>query len=97
MLQKNKEKQERKQRRQTFVGIRPARFEKKTAYNRAKAKAETRYQETQPPEKFGGFSLFCPGAKSNKSHFLLLTINRKSSIIRSQKKGDNYYDYEYRY
>lgn len=61
MLQKNKEKQERKQRRQTFVGIRPARFEKKTAYNRAKAKAETRYQETQPPEKFGGFSLFCPG------------------------------------
>ena len=43
MLQKNKEKQERKQRRQTFVGIRPVRFEKKTAYNRAKAKAETRY------------------------------------------------------
>ena len=33
MLKKNIDKQKRKSRPQTFVGVRPARFKKKTAYN----------------------------------------------------------------
>ena len=42
MLEKNKAKKERAGRRQTFVGVRPARFKKKTAYDRKATKAETR-------------------------------------------------------
>ena len=34
MLKKNIDKQKRKSRSQTFVGVRPVRFKKKTAYNR---------------------------------------------------------------
>lgn len=44
MLAKNKEKKERAARRQNFVGIRPARFKKKTAYDRKSQKADTRKQ-----------------------------------------------------
>ena len=33
MLKKNIDKQKRKSRPQTFIGVRPARFKKKTAYN----------------------------------------------------------------
>ena len=42
MLEKNKAKKERAERRQTFVGVRPVRFKKKTAYDRKAIKAETR-------------------------------------------------------
>ena len=42
MLEKNKAKKERAERRQTFIGVRPARFKKKTAYDRKAIKAETR-------------------------------------------------------
>ena len=42
MLEKNKAKKERAERRQTFVGVRPARFKKKTAYDRKATTAETR-------------------------------------------------------
>lgn len=42
MLEKNIEKQKRAARRQTFVGIRPARFKKKTAYDRKVVKRESR-------------------------------------------------------
>lgn len=42
MLQKNKDKIERKAHRQTFVGIRPARFKKKNAYDRKAMKRETK-------------------------------------------------------
>ena len=42
MLEKNKAKKERAERHQTFVGVRPARFKKKTAYDRKATKAETR-------------------------------------------------------
>lgn len=38
MLKKNIDKQKRKSRPQTFVGVRPARFKKKTAYNRQEQK-----------------------------------------------------------
>ena len=44
MLAKNKEKKERSARRQSFVGVRPARFKKKTAYDRKSQKADTRKQ-----------------------------------------------------
>ena len=44
MLAKNKEKKERAARRQSFVGVRPARFKKKTAYDRKSQKADTRKQ-----------------------------------------------------
>ena len=40
MLKKNIDKQKRKSRPQTFVGVRPARFKKKTAYNRQEWKKE---------------------------------------------------------
>lgn len=40
MLKKNIDKQKRKNRPQTFVGVRPARFKKKTAYNRQEWKKE---------------------------------------------------------
>lgn len=52
MLKKNIEKQERAARRQTFIGIRPTRFKKKTAYNRKVAKNESRkeiYQTRDQP------------------------------------------------
>ena len=42
MLEKNRQKKERAARRQTFIGIRPARFKKKTAYNRKAQKYDTR-------------------------------------------------------
>lgn len=42
MLQKNKDKLERKAKRQSFVGIRPAKFKKKTAYDRSTMKRETK-------------------------------------------------------
>lgn len=42
MLEKNKAKKERAERRQTFIGVRPARFKKKTTYDRKAIKAETR-------------------------------------------------------
>ena len=38
MLKKNIDKQKRKSRPQTFIGVRPARFKKKTAYNRQEQK-----------------------------------------------------------
>lgn len=44
MLEKNREKKERAARRQTFVGVRPARFKKKTAYDRKAQKNDTRAQ-----------------------------------------------------
>lgn len=44
MLEKNRQKKERAARRQTFVGVRPARFKKKTAYDRKAQKNETRAQ-----------------------------------------------------
>ena len=40
MLDKNKKKEERRQRAQTFIGCRPARFKSKKEYNRAKEKAK---------------------------------------------------------
>ena len=40
MLKKNIDKQKRKSRPQTFVGVRPARFKKKSAYNRQEWKKE---------------------------------------------------------
>ena len=44
MLEKNRQKKERAARRQTFVGLRPARFKKKTAYDRKAQKNEIRAQ-----------------------------------------------------
>ena len=44
MIEKNKQKKERAARRQTFVSIRPARFKKKTAYDRKAQKNDTRAQ-----------------------------------------------------
>ena len=44
MLEKNRQKKERAARRQTFVGVRPARFKKKTAYDRKVQKNDTRAQ-----------------------------------------------------
>ena len=44
MIEKNKQKKERAAGRQTFVGIRPARFKKKTAYDRKAQKNDTRAQ-----------------------------------------------------
>ena len=44
MLEKNRQKKERAARRQTFVGVRPARFKKKTAYDRKARKNDTRTQ-----------------------------------------------------
>lgn len=41
MLKKNIDKQKRKSRQQTFIGVRPARFKKKTAYNRQEQKSNT--------------------------------------------------------
>lgn len=53
MLEKNRQKKERAARRQTFVGVRPARFKKKTAYDRKAQKNDTRAQingdQSQPP------------------------------------------------
>ena len=40
MLKKNIDKQKRKSRLQTFVGVRPVRFKKKTAYSRQEWKKE---------------------------------------------------------
>ena len=54
MLEKNRQKKERAARRQTFVGVRPARFKKKTAYDRKAQKNDTRAQingdQNQPPK-----------------------------------------------
>ena len=44
MLEKNRQKKERAARRQTFVGVRPAHFKKKTAYDRKTQKNDTRAQ-----------------------------------------------------
>ena len=44
MLEKNRQKKERAAQRQTFVGILPARFKKKTAYDRKAQKNDTRAQ-----------------------------------------------------
>lgn len=41
MLKKNIDKQKRKSRPQTFVGVRPVHFKKKTAYNRQEWKSNT--------------------------------------------------------
>lgn len=53
MLEKNRQKKERAARRQTFVGVRPARFKKKTAYDRKAQKNDARAQingdQSQPP------------------------------------------------
>lgn len=53
MLEKNRQKKERAARRQTFVGVRPTRFKKKTAYDRKVQKSDTRAQingdQNQPP------------------------------------------------
>ena len=53
MLEKNRQKKERAARRQTFVGVRPARFKKKTVYDRKAQKNDTRAQingdQSQPP------------------------------------------------
>ena len=46
MLKKNIDKQKRKSRPQTFVGVRPARFKKKTAYNRQEQKKEEEEQRS---------------------------------------------------
>ena len=42
MLEKNKAKDERRHRAQTFIGCRPTRFKSKKEYNRAKEKAKAR-------------------------------------------------------
>ena len=44
MLEKNRQKKERAARRQTFVGVRPARFKTKAAYARQAQKNDTRAQ-----------------------------------------------------
>lgn len=44
MLEKNRQKKERAARRQTFVGVRPARFKKKIVYDRKAQKNDTRAQ-----------------------------------------------------
>lgn len=44
MLEKNRQKKERAARHQTFVGVRPVRFKKKTAYDRKVQKSDTRAQ-----------------------------------------------------
>lgn len=44
MLEKNRQKKERAARRQTFVGVRPVRFKKKTAYDRKVQKSDIRAQ-----------------------------------------------------
>ena len=44
MIEKNRQKKECAARRQTFVGIRPARFKKKTTYDRKAQKNDTRAQ-----------------------------------------------------
>ena len=44
MLEKNRQKKERAARRQTFVGVRPTRFKKKTVYDRKAQKNDTRAQ-----------------------------------------------------
>ena len=44
MLKKNIDKQKRKSRPQTFIGVRPARFKKKTTYNRQEQKNNTHSQ-----------------------------------------------------
>ncbi len=53
MLEKNRQKKERAARRQTFVGVRPSRFKKKTAYDRKAQKNDARAQingdQSQPP------------------------------------------------
>ena len=58
MLEKNRQKKERAARRQTFVGVRPARFKKKTAYNRKAQKSDTRAQingDQNQPSRDGRF------------------------------------------
>ena len=59
MLEKNKAKKERAERRQTFVGVRPVRFKKKTAYDRKAIKAETRKRtfegQSSSPHNSGDF------------------------------------------
>ena len=49
MLKKNIDKQKRKNRPQTFVGVRPARFKKKTAYNRQEWKKEEEQHSSSFP------------------------------------------------
>ena len=49
MLKKNIDKQKRKSRPQTFVGVRPARFKKKTAYNRQEWKKEEEQRSSSFP------------------------------------------------
>ena len=44
MLEKNRQKKERAARHQTFIGVRPVRFKKKTAYDRKAQKNDTRAQ-----------------------------------------------------
>lgn len=62
MLAKNKEKKVRSARRQNFVGVRPARFKKKTAYDRKSQKADTRKQiledQSRPRRDTGIFILY---------------------------------------
>lgn len=59
MLEKNRQKKERAARRQTFVGVRPARFKKKTAYDRKAQKTTPAPKSTEirasRPE-MGGFN-----------------------------------------
>ena len=47
MLQKNIDKQKRKSRPQTFIGVRPVRFKKKTAYNRQEQKNNIHSQNNE--------------------------------------------------
>lgn len=49
MLKKNIDKQKRKSRPQTFVGVQPARFKKKTAYNRQEWKREEEWRPSSFP------------------------------------------------
>ena len=49
MLKKNIDKQKRKSRPQTLIGVQPARFKKKTAYNRQGWKKEEEQRSSSFP------------------------------------------------
>ena len=59
MLGKNKKKEERRQRAQTFIGCRPARFKSKKEYNRAKEKSKAREEQKKPLDRSRLGDFYC--------------------------------------
>ena len=59
MLDKNKKKEERRQRAQTFIGCRPARFKSKKEYNRAQEKARAREEQRKPLDRSSLGDFYC--------------------------------------